>query len=636
MRSIVISSLYATKEVTVNQFLRSFYAGAVSEPNRCCGSFFSSAVLSLELSISEKILALVLVTCSLVSHDVKADVIHWSNSAGGSFDTDANWLGGEKPAPADEVFFSLDADYEVTFNSNETSQLATVDAGSVLWSLNGHEYNLSSTSPVTDFHSLSVGQREGVLAELTILDGIVNANFAFVAGGRQTNGPGQGILRIGAGAKLTTAGGDVSPAGFKVGADEVGKLYISDGGVVESFNADIGAQDTSFETGTGFVEVSGEGSTWIVQHIVWIGRGDAQGTLTVLDGADVTFGSLRVAFSPSTVGSVTVSGSGSALTILENFEIGERGSGSVNVLNGASLVSDSTLMGAWGGASGSAVIAGANSQWINTGNIQVARQGSASIDMSEGGQLQTSTITVGAQFSGQFNLSGSHTKAEVLQSMTIGGGNATRIGKVKVLDGGTLNVGSSLSVLTSSSLEVSNAVVNIGTPTGDELFNGVHVGAMGTFSGNGTVVADVESKGFITPGSSTAAGRLIVDGNFTQLVSGNLGIQISRVSRFDILQIEGQATLHGRLSVNYVVESIMYQPAVGDVFQILIASGGVFGTFDQLSLPTLPGTQRWNVQYSPNDVSLLVLAVPEPSAAATIFVGAVVVIIFHSRRRKSA
>jgi spore coat protein A len=105
----------------------------------------------------------------------------------------------------------------------------------------------------------------------------------------------------------------------------------------------------------------------------------------------------------------------------------------------------------------------------------------------------------------------------------------------------------------------------------------------GLLRGTGEVVANVTNRGTVSPGGN-ARGSLTVTGDVTLINSGNLAIELSGtgVGQFDSLDIAGQATLSGLLSIEVfdTGQGGTYTPALGDTFEIMTAAGGVAGVFD--------------------------------------------------------
>jgi hypothetical protein len=121
------------------------------------------------------------------------------------------------------------------------------------------------------------------------------------------------------------------------------------------------------------------------------------------------------------------------------------------------------------------------------------------------------------------------------------------------------------------------------------------------------VIDSLELGGTLAPGDS--AGMTSVTGDYTQAASAALEIEIggtTAISQFDLLAVGGIASLAGTLSVS-LLEG--FTPAPGDMFEIIVASGGVSGTFAETFLPTLDEGLLWSIDYLASSV-LLAVAMP--------------------------
>jgi hypothetical protein len=124
-------------------------------------------------------------------------------------------------------------------------------------------------------------------------------------------------------------------------------------------------------------------------------------------------------------------------------------------------------------------------------------------------------------------------------------------------------------------------------------------------------------------GAATAHG-------FANLASGHWVVDLgghAPGTEHDLLTVFGSgAVLDGMLSLALVnLGHGMFQPIVGDEFTILLAPGGVSGTFDNRPVTVAGGwVYNWNVLYRSDEVRLQlagVSAVPEPGAWAMLLAG---------------
>ncbi|HEX8934763.1 MAG TPA: hypothetical protein VF788_11350, partial [Pseudonocardiaceae bacterium] len=124
----------------------------------------------------------------------------------------------------------------------------------------------------------------------------------------------------------------------------------------------------------------------------------------------------------------------------------------------------------------------------------------------------------------------------------------------------------------------------------------------GTLLGNGTISGPIRNNGgVVAPGLSP--GKITINGNYTQGANGVLDIEIGGTAPgtgYDQLRVNGTATLGGTLNVTLING---FQPAVGDVFQI-IAPNAFSGAFATINTVGFSGT----VSYSSSGITLTVIS----------------------------
>jgi autotransporter-associated beta strand protein len=153
----------------------------------------------------------------------------------------------------------------------------------------------------------------------------------------------------------------------------------------------------------------------------------------------------------------------------------------------------------------------------------------------------------------------------------------------------------------SGRLLVNNATGS-GVGSGDVL-----VDAGGTLGGTGFVGtgADasnvtVNANGRISPGVD--AGLLTVSGNVSLASGSFLDVELGGANAgvdFDKLVVNGAATLGGTLNISQLEG---FTPTPGSTYEILSATGGVTGTFENIVWDGLTG---WDVQYGANTATLV-------------------------------
>ena len=131
----------------------------------------------------------------------------------------------------------------------------------------------------------------------------------------------------------------------------------------------------------------------------------------------------------------------------------------------------------------------------------------------------------------------------------------------------------------------------------------------GLLRGTGDVQSSVINSGNVSPAGDTT-GSLLISGTMSMLDSAKLAIQLfgTSVGQFDELNITGQASLAGQLSIQVidVGQGGTYTPALGDTFEILTAAGGVSGMLETELLTKLTGGLGLEAIYHPKSVELMV------------------------------
>ena len=192
-------------------------------------------------------------------------------------------------------------------------------------------------------------------------------------------------------------------------------------------------------------------------------------------------------------------------------------------------------------------------------------------------------------------------------NLTLGSFNGPHAGQITVGSGGSLTaesilVGGDFLTLATFAVESGGVVVT----------NGMALTLAGRLTGAGELVTPaLENGGVVEPGSS--AGTLTLDGDYAQLASGILRLEIGGEIPglgFDTLFVTGEALLDGILDVSLIDPlggSNIFVPKSGDSFEILTANGGLGGTrFDTQSgdLPALTGELFWEIDYGSDFVRL--------------------------------
>ncbi|MFN0164076.1 MAG: PEP-CTERM sorting domain-containing protein [Burkholderiales bacterium] len=152
----------------------------------------------------------------------------------------------------------------------------------------------------------------------------------------------------------------------------------------------------------------------------------------------------------------------------------------------------------------------------------------------------------------------------------------------------------------------------------------------GLVGGTGRIIGALNnSGGTVAPGASP--GTLIIQGNYTQGENGTLALEIDgpvQGVQHDWLSITGNASLNGALTLAFG-----YTPTVGTSYIVLTTGGTRSGEFASVA-----GPNGWDIDvlYGANNVTLTVVAVPEPGAYAMMLAGLALMGFVVMRRRRDA
>jgi hypothetical protein len=128
------------------------------------------------------------------------------------------------------------------------------------------------------------------------------------------------------------------------------------------------------------------------------------------------------------------------------------------------------------------------------------------------------------------------------------------------------------------------------------------VNHFGTLAGTGTVGGTVVNAGVVSPGD--APGTVTVNGNYTQMGSGTLLIDIAGASagQFSVLDVLGTANLNGQLDPVLLNGFI---PTVGESFAFLLYGSHTGSLF--IHDPNIDDLmEHWMLTYEPGEAILTV------------------------------
>ncbi len=357
-----------------------------------------------------------------------------------------------------------------------------------------------------------------------------------------TDGDGYGGLigyDEGSSGKVTVTGAGskwINLADLYVGVYGDGTLLIENGASASSgADAYYGGVIGYGSASTGTVTVSGTGSAWTNAYDLYVGF-SGTGTLLIENGASVSTGpdadyGGMIGDNSGSVGTVTVTGTGSKWTNSDDLYVGYSGSGTLLVSNSGAVSDESGYIGENGGATGTVTVTGKGSKWTNSEELSVGDDGNGTLLISSGGLVSDAYgyIANNYEVTGGVTVSGSGSTWTNSEDLYVGQYAA---GTLQITGGGIVT--DMMGYLGLYSDAIGTVTVS---GTGSKWINsgGLYVagdsyGSGGTallqISGGGTVTAPqttVWNGGTLAFGKNGAlAGALTIEGGTVTLVDGEL------------------------------------------------------------------------------------------------------------------
>ena len=508
--------------------------------------------------------------------------IRWTNTAGGSFQTDTNWDPNQVPGSSDAVAFDAPGSYTVSLDQD-------VSNAWVRFNGNGTKVNLDLSGHHYSAGGVVVGGKPGDNLRVTFLDSsIVVAARGLSAGATapiSLSVPGNLAVRGGGQLEIavptSSNSGEVDGGGtlvaanadaqwlvqtLTVGSAGAGNLSLSNKAIVTSTSGVIGVGGSA----AGTVTVSGTDTTWTSGSIT-VGN-QATGTLNVRSNGTVSAANITVGAQAVGTGTITVDGSVLLQTGSGSLTVGGQGTGHLKVQNdGAVGVEDTLSVGAVGGGTGDVTVTSGGS--VNALNVNIGSLGRGTVSVVNGGALfgkVSGRVVVGQNgnlnvtTSGQFH---ANTTLEVDGQMSIDPTAHAVVGGDTGFGNGNLFVGPGGTLLGSGAITVSKVVL---------------VGGSSSFSG-----------GILKPGHSP--GTLTINGDLEQDPGSTIKIEIAGTdpSQFDVLNVTGNASFNGDLLLSF---QDGFAPHHGDTFAFLNTAGTMTGSFANVHLHDLAPGFQFNLQ----------------------------------------
>jgi T5SS/PEP-CTERM-associated repeat protein len=467
-----------------------------------------------------------------------------------------------------------------------------------------------------------------------------------------TNAAKNGQLLVGTGT-LTMNGGNLNADQIVVTNGAVSQFLLN-GGVVTS----------------SFTQVA-NGSTF------YVGSNAVAASLVLIDNTHSFNNGLDIAVTANSTGSVFFGGTQLLLTN-NMLRVGVLGSGQMTVSNGTVSVGASAgpmpvLVGALGGSQGTLTIqsgtlnsagplrigdaaAATGTVWVTGGQMVttntfsfVGNAGTGQLMMSNGMYLSAG-IVVGYSAGSQGTMAiagGTNILSGAFPTLTAGDqagatGTVLMTGGSLVVTNGSTTIGNfgvgqltiSNTTMQAAGVTISSQLGSLGTLTlnsGTLVTTGLFNGTNGFVKGVGTISGNMTSAGTISPGFSP--GRIFITSNLTLQATSTVLMELggTATNLYDQIFIGNNLQVDGTLDVSLINA---FEPALSNSFHIFdFASSG--GEFALTNLPALDPGLGWDTSdlMSDGDISVIAVAVPEPSTCVLVF-GACAGLSLLRRRKK--
>ena len=152
-----------------------------------------------------------------------------------------------------------------------------------------------------------------------------------------------------------------------------------------------------------------------------------------------------------------------------------------------------------------------------------------------------------------------------------------------IKNSGTLNINNNSAVVNNTFSTINNdgIINNANNDLGERGFSN-----NGTYQGSGKILGSWQDYGTVKPGNSSAAARMLVDGNYYKK-GGSTEIELGgtlggwwKFAEFDRIEITGDLELAGDLRVLAIND---FQLSAGDSFVITRVDGDLDGQYDGLN-----------------------------------------------------
>lgn len=260
--------------------------------------------------------------------------------------------------------------------------------------------------------------------------------------------------------RLVGAGSTVTSNLTTFGEEGSASVIVSEGARLETGIAALGYQTGSKAE----VSLAGAGTVWAnTIDDLFIGRA-GEGVVKAASGAQIDAVSyVRLGIAATGLGTLTLTGPGTALDAGVSIEVGKQGRGSVNVENGASVTHGSNLLiGQSVGALGAVTVTGTGSSWQGSGDAIVGDMAVGTFAVADGATASIAGNTVLGLHGGGGAM---WADGGVFSTTTLTVGDAGG-GSLFVEDGGAVLVGNGTGTIQVAAQAGSNGFISIGNGAG--------------------------------------------------------------------------------------------------------------------------------------------------------------------------
>jgi T5SS/PEP-CTERM-associated repeat protein len=349
----------------------------------------------------------------------------------------------------------------------------------------------------------------------------------------------------------------ITAGNMTIGSLGTGTFSLSNGShftaTVGNFGLGVGA------TGIGTGTLTDNSTLLSVGNVAYVGLAN-QGTLTINTGADMTVANtLNIGNDSGSNGTLSISDSGSTLTVTSDAYVGVSGTGRLDVSSGATVTATNLIVGHQAGSSGVVKISGSGSTYTSTGNIAIGGTGMGSLNL-----LDSANIVSGPAFiigretggSGTFHLNSSGSTLTAT-TLFIGGYNSKATGTF-IYDAGTLSLTNAIRI-DEGTIKVNSG--NSSTISKVLVDNSINTGTTGNFykTGEGTLTLTAAStytgdttlsEGILNLDHTSVSGNILP--STTDLIFKGGTLKVTGKAATVTTQTVNSATVDGGGTVNVV------------------------------------------------------------------------------------